>query len=169
MNSEFMKVSVHEACKPQASRHWHRLRLFACLLVPLLTASGCGGNNGPVAETVPVVAASGTLTFRGQPLEHYQVMLFPQNGRPAAGMVDAAGKFVLGTNQPGDGAPAGTHRVAVTWIGPPSTDPGQGVMEFTPPPPPTIKIPDKYANPETSGITVEVPESGTDAIAINLD
>jgi hypothetical protein len=42
-------------------------------------------------------------------------------------------------------------------------------MEFTPPPPPTIKIPDKYANPETSGLTVEVPESGTDAIAINLD
>ncbi|MFN9236126.1 MAG: hypothetical protein ACK6D4_15940, partial [Planctomyces sp.] len=63
----------------------------------------------------------------------------------------------------------GTHRVAVTWIGPPSTDPGQGVLEFTQPPPPTIKIPDKYANPETSGITVEVPESGTDAIVINLE
>jgi len=141
-------------------------RLARFLLWSLI--AGCGGNSGPVAETVPVVTAAGTLTFQGKPLEHYQVMLFPQDGRPAAGMVDAAGKFVLGTNQPGDGAPAGTHRLAVTWVGPPSTDPGQGVMEFTPPPPPKIKIPEKYTNPETSGITVEVPESGSDAIVIEL-
>lgn len=141
-------------------------RLAHFLLWSLI--AGCGGSSGPVAETVPVVTAAGTLTFQGKPLEHYQVMLFPQDGRPAAGMVDAAGKFVLGTNEPGDGAPAGSHRLAVTWVGPPSTDPGQGIMEFTPPPPPKIKIPDKYTNPETSGITVEVPESGSDAIVIEL-
>lgn len=169
MNSDFMKRSVHHVVPHPAARICGSWRLLFCLLTAALITSGCGGGSGPVAETVPVVTASGTATFRGKPLEHYQVMLFPQDGRPAAGMVDAAGKFVLGTNQPGDGAPAGTHRVAVTWIGPPSTDPGQGVMEFTQPPPPTIKIPDKYANPETSGITVEVPESGTDAIVINLE
>lgn len=154
-------VSAQQQRNPSVVRQLSLSLLFSLI-------AGCGGSSGPVAETVPVVTAAGTLTFQGKPLEHYQVMLFPQDGRPAAGMVDAAGKFVLGTNEPGDGAPAGSHRLAVTWVGPPSTDPGQGVMEFTPPPPPKIKIPEKYTNPDTSGITVEVPESGSDAIVIEL-
>lgn len=167
MNSEESQTVLRRRPPQSSPALCCRLSYLLLWLLPTLVIAGCG-STGPVAETVPVVKASGKLTFQGKPLEHYQLMLFPKDGRPAAGMVDASGNFVLGTNQPGDGAPSGTHRLAVTWVGPPSTDPGQGVMEFAPPPPPTIRIPDKYADPETSGITVEIPDSGTDSLAIDL-
>ena len=114
------------------------------------------------------VSASGKLTLNGTPLEFYQVMFFPTDGRPAAGITDAEGKFVLGTNITADGAMVGSHRVAVNWVGPPSTDPNEGVMEFSSPPPPTVEIDPKYTNPETSGLVVEVPDAGSEELKVEL-
>ncbi len=134
----------------------------------MLAVAGCGGGQ-PTGEVVPVVKAAGKVTWKGQPLEYHQVILFPAgDGRPAAGVSDAEGAFVLGTNAPNDGAVKGTHRVAVTYVGPPNTNPEAGMTDFTPPPPPKVKIDKKYANVETSGITVEIPSSGKTDILIEL-
>ncbi len=132
---------------------------FAVVAVAFFGLSGCGSvDTGEVVQTVPV---SGTLTYQGRPLEFYQVTLFPSDSqRPAAGVSDAEGKFVLGTNEPGDGAIQGAHTVSVTYVGPPATDPGAGMMEFPAPPPPKVKIPDSYRDPKRSGVTVEVPAEG---------
>lgn len=137
----------------------------ACCFTLALT--GCGPS-APTGDTVQTMAASGTLTYMGEPLEHHQVTVMPENARPAVGISDESGRFVLGTNAKGDGAVVGVHRVAVTYVGPPSTNPEEGIMEFTPPPPPKVKIDEKYSNVETSGLTVEIPQDGTDDLQIDL-
>lgn len=140
---------------------------WAATLVVILVA-GCGGDV-PTGEIVPTSPAAGVVTFQGKPLEHYEVRFVPTDdeARPAAGVTDESGRFALGTNDLGDGAPAGNHRVAINYIGPP-LPPDYGVTNFDPIPPPKIKIPKKYNDPEKSGITIEVPESGKTDIVIEL-
>ncbi len=137
---------------------------FVLGLLPL--AAGC--NNMPTGDIVPTVPAGGVVTFQGKPLEHYQVLLQAEDQRPASGMTDADGNFVLGTNGKGDGAPVGMHKVAVRYVGPPDFDPESGGMEFKPMPPPKVKIPAKYSSIESSGLTVEVPSDGNIEIDLKL-
>lgn len=95
------------------------------------------------------------------------VVLYPNESRPAAGRTDAQGRFVLGTNNTGDGAVVGSHRVAVTYAGPESSGPG-GKDEMKPLPPPRVVIPESYTRPETSEITVTIPEEGATDLKIEL-
>ena len=126
---------------------------------------------GPKAHIEKVVPVSGTLTYNGQPLENYQVTFLPTDGRRAAtGVADADGKFTMGTNKAGDGAPPGTHKVAIVWA-PPTTDlPGHEQIIDDPSllPKPPVEIPAKYGNPETSGLTQEVPDEGIEDLKIDL-
>lgn len=135
--------------------------------IMLLSMAGCGSPQ-PTGDVVKVVPASGVLTLKGQPLEYYQVSTFPESGRPAVGVTDAAGTFVLGTNAQNDGAMVGSHKVSVTWVGPPNTDPNEGIMEITPPPPPKVKINPKYENAETSGLTIMIPDGGIGDLKVDL-
>jgi hypothetical protein len=141
------------------------------LLGILPLALGCGGAiEGPTIEKV--VPVSGTLTYQGKPLEYFQVTFVPTDGRRAAvGITDAAGKFALGTNDVSDGAPPGTHKVAVAWVGPQSdTSAGQEQIVDDPSklPKPSVQIPPKYSNAETSQLTQEVPASGLKDVTIDL-
>ena len=92
-------------------------------------------------------------------------------GRPASGITDAAGKFVLGTNGANDGAVAGVNKVAVVWAGPTMTDDttAGAIDDPADMPKPPVEIPAMYANPETSGIMVGVPASGATDLKIELD
>jgi hypothetical protein len=145
---------------------------LACLVVPgLVLLAGCDGSeSGTVIEKV--VPAEGTLTYQGRPLAGYQVTLLPTDGRrPAVGISDAQGHFRLGTNTEGDGAPPGKHPAAIVWIPPrPSGEPGQEVIVDNPAqlPKPKVKIPDKYGDPKTSGLEIEIPPRGTKELKIDL-
>ena len=147
------------------------LRL-AVILLCLPIAVGCGSSPGPQAKVEKVVPVSGTLTYQGNPLESYQISFLPTDGRrPAIGTTDAAGKFAMGTNKVGDGAPPGTHKVTIVWLAPPSTDaPGQETVIDDPAllPKPKIQIPVKYSSADTSGLTQEVPERGLKDLKIEL-
>ncbi len=128
---------------------------------------GCGSQpSGDVLSTVP---AAGIVTYKGKPLEFHQVILMSEGKRPAAGVSDADGKFILGTNDVGDGAPAGDYQVAVTYVGPTSTNPEEGMNEFTTPPPPKVKIDRKYADSTKSGIQVTIPSGGSSELKIELN
>lgn len=142
-------------------------RTLYCSAIALLIIAGCssGEPTGDIVETVP---AGGLVTYQGKPLEYHQVTFFPTDGRPAVGVSDLKGKFILGTNQQDDGAVAGSHRVSVTYVGPPNENPDEGVMEFSSPPPPKVKIDRKYFNPETSSLTVSVPDTGSAELYIEL-
>ncbi len=137
----------------------------------LLALVGCS-NYSQTAHIEKVVPASGMLTYQGKPLESYQVTLLPTDGRrPATGITDAAGKFVLGTNNVGDGAPPGKHKVAIVWSPPrPAGEMGQETINDNPAtmPKPKIKIPDKYSDPEKSGLVQEVPARGTSELKFDL-
>jgi hypothetical protein len=108
--------------------------------------TGCGVN------TVPV---TGQVTIKGDPaagkLQGYGVMLeLAEPGADgkmvsATGEIDAAGKFVLGTNSGSDGAYPGKYRVAIT----PSSEFTEGAA------PPTV-IDRKYYNLQTSGLEAVV-------------
>jgi hypothetical protein len=142
-----------------------------CLLTIGVIAGTTGCANEQKADIERVVPVSGTLTYQGQPLEHYQVTFLPSDGRRAAtGITDAAGKFTMGTNDKGDGAPPGIQKVAVVFVGPQSDDTASQVPIEDPAmlPQPKIRIPDKYGNPDSSGITQEVPEAGVQDLKIDL-
>ena len=147
---------------------------FAKLIVfsLLINGIGCDSDPGPVATDEPSVAASGIVTFKGQPLAGYQVVLMPEgNRRPAMGITDAEGKFVLGTNAPGDGAPPGKSKVAIVWAGPESTVDAVDQSAIDDPskmPKPSVAIPDKFSNPETSELTADVPDAGTSELKFEL-
>jgi hypothetical protein len=148
-------------------RHRSVARTMSLALALLPIAFGCG-DSGPRANIESTVTAEGVVTFEGTPLEFYQVNFQPEGHRVASGVTDAAGKFALGTNGPGDGAVPGKHKVAVIYVGPPNTDPAAGMNDFKPPSPPKVKIPAKYNRVETSGITVEVPAGGSKELKVDL-
>lgn len=138
-----------------------RIGFFVSLLLV-----GC--NSEPTGEIVETVPASGVLSFNGVPLEYYQVSFFPDSNRPAVGITDTEGKFTLGTNGENDGAVVGTHRVAVTYVGKPSDNPDEGIMEFSAPPPPKHKVPGKYNAPDSSGLLLEIPSNGSAELIVDL-
>jgi hypothetical protein len=141
-------------------------RVVLCTIAVAIGLCGCG-HRSPTGDIEKTVPAAGVLTFQGEPLEYYQVMLFPEGARPAGGVSDEQGKFILGTNDQGDGAVPGRHQVSIVYVGPPR-GPEWGMDDFSPPPPPKVKIPEKYARAETSGVTVEIPDSGAGDLQIDL-
>jgi hypothetical protein len=136
-------------------------------LIAAMALVGCGEAQ-PTGDIVQVVPASGVLTLKGKPLAWYQVAAYPQDNRPAMGVTDAEGRFRLGTNMADDGAVVGSHRVAVTFVGPPNTNPNEGITEFSPPPVPKEKMARKYASADTSGLTIVIPEGGTTELKLDL-
>ncbi len=127
---------------------------------------GCGSSE-PAAARESTVPAAGVVTYKDQPLENYRVTFMAEGRRAASAISDAQGKFVLGTDVPGDGAPAGTHKVAVAYVGPQILE--GDAADAPPPPPPKVRIPAKYQDPEKSGIVIEIPASGDQDLKIELN
>jgi len=148
--------------------------VFLSLLVLSATLAGCGPQK---PETVKV---RGLVSLDGKPVEDATVGFTPKDGgRPAMGTTDASGQFLLTTFAPGDGAIVGTHTVTVSKIRSTgqqvdaSTVPaGSNAMPLSGPATPGgIKIewvvPPKYADPKTSGFTVDV-KRGMEPIKLEL-
>lgn len=128
-----------------------KLKRLVALFVVFVLLSGCsGGSDAPA--TVPV---KGTVTYKGKPIESLAVSFMPENGQIATGTTDAAGKFELMTNKPGDGAAPGNYKVGISFVTseiPPM--PGmEGSQKYKAPVSP---IPAKYADITTSGLTKTV-------------
>jgi hypothetical protein len=139
--------------------------MVVCLFLPAVALIGHGCSGG--ANLEPTVSAQGVLTHKGQPLAYYAVTLQPVEGkRGAAGETDEQGRFVLGTNNAGDGAPPGKHHVGIAYLGPPGSRPdGQNNFQS---PQPKVQLAAKYASPETSGLTVDVPPAGSSDLKIEV-
>jgi hypothetical protein len=128
------------------------------LLLPLLI--GCG--NPGVAPTAEV---TGTVTYKGAPLENVNVVFTPANGRPATGTTDAEGKFSLSTFAADDGAVPGEHTVTIA----------EGPTD-TPPPMPGMpgygetksRFPARYSDPAKSGLTATVKEGEANQFKFEL-
>lgn len=145
-------------------------RVHVAGLVLFSALAGCEPD-APKLEILNVAPVSGVLTYQGEPLQQHEVIFYPTDGRRAAvGLTDAEGRFSLGTNKAGDGAPPGMHKVSVKFLPVTAEDlesmapsDASGYLRK-----PKIKISGKLSNPETSGLTQEVPAAGLPELKLNL-
>jgi predicted phosphodiesterase len=110
---------------------------------------------GKVIDRKPTHPVAGKVFFEGVPVPGAQVTLVPAKAKGKGGPVGVVGpdgSFRISTYQAYDGAPAGEYRVTVVWRegspgGPPPTGPN--------------RLPPRYADPETSGLTATIGPGGT--------
>jgi hypothetical protein len=131
------------------------LTLALALVVAL---PGCGGGD-PYA--VKPVSAAGTVTYHGQPVKKGTILFQPvgEQGRPASGTIED-GKFALTTYREGDGAVAGKHEVAVVATEEQKRKDGDTSVKYI--------VPENYASPESSGVTVDVPPGGSRDLRVDI-
>jgi predicted small lipoprotein YifL len=133
-----------------ASRHV----AFSVIAGACVTLAGCGQKN-PL--TAPV---KGKVALNGQPLKSGNVITLPSNGRGAHGAITSDGSFELGTFTKDDGAIIDTHKVAVVaLVDGVRTEPEGGAK---------LLVPERYANPQSSGLTIEVKAGEVNELTLDL-
>jgi hypothetical protein len=135
----------------------------------------CGCSTRPARP--PTYPVSGSVTFKGQPVEAARVVFVPSTAglEAASGVTDAEGKYQLTTFVAGDGAQAGEYRVKVSKYDTKkaTTDEKKAYMTFEeeqkrvftgdelPTPPAKNLLPKKFESDATSGITHTVTKGST--------
>jgi hypothetical protein len=133
----------------------------------VFTSTGCTDSGPPGPKQLPVFPSGGKVTYQGNPLPNADVSFQHKEGSATAtAKTDAQGSFTLSTYGDKDGAPAGAYRVTVAVSAVQEIEPGV----LAPEPPGGFKspIPAQYGNPETSGLTADIPEGGKQDLVIEL-
>ena len=149
---------------------FEELFVRVCLICLLLTSAcviGCGGADRP-----SLVSVKGKVTLNGQPLEGAIIAMQldppdPTYKRPAQARSNAQGEFIPATYGDAEGIPVGKYRVAVVKQEFPDGYNTENPEANTKP----VKYitPFRYADVETSGVTVEVTSAGISPDVIALE
>ena len=127
----------------------------------MLLCAGCAGQT-----TTPV---EGVVLLDGKPLVGATVQFVPQEkGRDATGETDKSGQFVMSTFKPRDGVLPGSYKVVIsppTGLADPahyaSADEAMAAVSKAPAKKEsTPAFPQKYARPDQTPLTQEVPVKG---------
>jgi hypothetical protein len=129
------------------------------ILLALCISVLCGCGSGRPAT----FSVTGTVTYRGQPLEGARVMFIPKNTRPAVGLTDAQGRFTLLSFAPEDGAVLGEHVVCVAKSTPDPND-----KSGSPYPKSLSVLPERYATPLKSPLKATVTAEGPNDFRFDL-
>lgn len=145
----------------------------------MLIAAFAVGCSGGVSDRPEIAPVSGVVTYQGQTVPD-AVVTFSKAGAPrkASGKTDAEGRFRLTTFNTNDGAVIGEHAVTVSKLkGPP---PPALTVDTTGPeytkameaaakaPAAETGLPEKYADPEKSGLKNTVTSEGPNDFKIEL-
>lgn len=138
-----------------------------------LLAAGCGGDDEFKKARPKTVNATGTIFYNGEPLAGATILLEPSNpdGRAAISRSGKNGEFSPDAFPPDPGAVPGTYRVSVTKRVPSAQQTlseDSHDVDVVEGEDPDSLIPPQYSNAKTSGLTIEVPESGSDSLKIEL-
>lgn len=143
-----------------------------CLMIGSMLV-GCSGADRP-----DLVEIEGTVTLDGEPLADAQIIFQTADPdspyqRPASGKTDASGKFTMATYGNAEGVPLGAYRVGVIkkeLVGelPEDYNP-EDITQSNKPIKYKWLTPREYANPEDSGLTVEVTSDGMQPAVIALE
>ncbi|WP_339733864.1 carboxypeptidase-like regulatory domain-containing protein [uncultured Gimesia sp.] len=149
-------------------------KVSGCLSIVLIASLlGCGGaeDTRPVRNSV-----FGTVTYQGTPVEGAVITFRPAGpeGQTANGRTDETGTFQMGTFEGSDGVVPGEYTVMITKLEAASSS--QALPEddpnYDPNPkaeaPPKNLLPKKYANADTSELTVSVP-AGEDLTGLTFE
>ncbi len=139
---------------------------FAVLgLWSVVMLSGCGSRptDAPTAELHPF---TGIVLVDNAPAHGAVGTLHPveDNGLGVvtpSGLADDLGLFAVTTYKPGDGAPAGTYRVTVSWaevLNPGASEPDYGKS----------KLPLRYSQPDSSGLEIAIVAGTNDPRTLEL-
>ncbi len=165
------------------------------LIVGLVVIAGMVGCTKGDSGQAKTEKASGTVTYKGKPVEGATVTFVPDTAdKPAAvARTDASGKFVLMTYDTGDGAVIGTYKVKIAKTSAPDPaaaagaapdDPdaayaamekagvdvmGGGTIDPSKMPKAKDLIPAKYGNADTSGLIANVTKGGKNEFTFNLE
>jgi hypothetical protein len=154
----------------------HSRRIFCAGLSLIVFVSGCSGG---LKDRPPIVPVSGSVKYKGQPVEGAIVTFVTEKSpRTSTGVTDAEGKFQLTTFDTNDGAVVGENLVSIVKNEPaapdaPKMDPmayakamqsGQGMPKFQP----KSTIPAKYADPKSSGLKRTVVEGEVNEFNFDL-
>lgn len=118
------------------SRRWMAVLLVTCVALLI----GCDGRPKRVG-------VSGQITIDGEPLQMGVVYFAPEGTRPSMGTIGESGRYTMSCYEDDDGVIPGTHRVSIAAmdvLGP------NRIQWYAPP---------KYANFETSGLTVTIDKA----------
>jgi hypothetical protein len=119
---------------------------FALAAVMLAPFWGCGAGGSGAQPSL--IAVKGKVTFKGKLVTKGQVKFEPDGyGRAASGPLQSDGAFVLGTHKEGDGVVAGSHRVSIAILDKSLAN---------------DRALNKYASPNSSGLTAEVDKDHTE-------
>jgi hypothetical protein len=142
-------------------------------LLLLLTALGCGSGSATV---------SGRVTYKGEPLTAGDIIIYGANGKIDSGPISADGTYAIYK------APVGDVKIAVLTPKPlpPQRPPGPGVRKdqgertrkrifkeavppapTVPPPVKVVPIPDRYKEPDKSGLNFTL-KPGEQTIDLDL-
>lgn len=130
-------------------------------LVPMLllvaACVGCGGG---------LVPAEGVVLLDGQPLAGATVTFMPQaEGRPASAVTGADGRFKAALPDGKGGLAPGEYRVVVMLVKQAVLAAGGEAAETASGgggPPVEYIVPQRFGNPETSGLTASLSRGATD-------
>lgn len=137
-----------------------RCRWF-CGLLAVLFCVGCGSRNNPKFEkTVPVRGM--VVLANGEPVAGGLITFHPKelNKGDAWATIGRDGRFELGTYKKNDGAMLGSYTVTIEAI---IYD-----RNGNPRPNHSLGIPAKYAKVESSDLTVEVKDEGSQDMKLVL-
>jgi hypothetical protein len=135
--------------------------LRVALVLVLAVTAGCGKSK--------MSAVSGAVTLDGKPLAGASVHFVPEgSGKDATAETDKDGQFTMSTLQPGDGVLPGTYKVVISMpLGTPDPTPyttADDAMSGAAKAPAKKQsgpaVPAKYARPDMTPLTQEVPAKG---------
>lgn len=147
-------------------------RLHCALAFTLFAAAGCGGGAEFGSDRPATVDAEGVVTLNGEGVEGATVVLAPEfsgaNAYTASAVSTSGGAFTLMAFPPDEGVVPGDYRVGVTKME--STGPTEPSASHEEAPPATSKnlLPEKFADPNASGLKVTIPAGGTTDLKIEL-
>ncbi len=148
--------------------------LLLCLVCFIsATCVGCGGNKG----LDDLNAASGIITLDGEPLAGASITLAPKGaGRGAGAVSNEKGVFKFQTLQANDGVADGEYMVGVTKMHTENPYTEEEIQKLNesgkrhnevfgkdrPEPKAVNELPQRYARPDTSGLTLTIAGSTKD-------
>ena len=145
-------------------------------VVMVLALGACVSGCEPLADsgrpkTYPV---SGTVTMNGSPVANAILSFQLADGSgSAAGVTDSQGRYELTTFAPGDGAVPGQYGVAITQFEKPPASTGvpDDHPDYNPNLPPFVAknlLPERYAAPDSSGLTATITEGRNEGVNFEL-
>jgi|SaaInlStandDraft_1057018.scaffolds.fasta_scaffold145675_2 hypothetical protein len=130
-------------------------RMCASLItLSLLLFVGCG-EGGPDDVDPNLSTVSGTINLSGSPLTSGGTVTFVSEDetKTYSGDIDSSGVYTVNASQSGQGALPGNYKVAIqAWDSVPGMDEEGNPVEGK------SAIPEKYSNPDTSGLTATVTD-----------